>query len=69
MAGNVAEWVERVPEPNGGGAANVGGDASGVAKGGSWASAFAADLRVWAKVELDPKVGDPRVGVRCAYPP
>jgi formylglycine-generating enzyme required for sulfatase activity len=41
----------------------------GVVKGGSWASALAADLRLWARVELDPDARDPRVGVRCAYPP
>jgi sulfatase modifying factor 1 len=53
LAGNVAEWV--------------GGAARGVAKGGSWATALAADLRIWARLELPPGVGDPRVGFRCAY--
>jgi formylglycine-generating enzyme required for sulfatase activity len=82
VAGNVAEWV--APEPIGpGGAGGTGsvsgraadgvgtgvGTAIGTAKGGSWASALATDLRTWAKLELDPAAHDPRVGVRCAYPP
>jgi len=41
----------------------------GVAKGGSWAAALATELRVLARLELAPEVRDPRVGVRCAYPP
>jgi formylglycine-generating enzyme required for sulfatase activity len=58
LAGNVAEWVlapEAVP-------------AVAVAKGGSWASSIATDLRVWARLELPPGAVDPRVGFRCAYP-
>jgi formylglycine-generating enzyme len=62
IAGNVAEWV--APE-----APDVRNDAIGVAKGGSWQSSLATDLRVWARLELDPRAKDPRVGVRCAYPP
>jgi formylglycine-generating enzyme required for sulfatase activity len=58
MAGNVAEWVS--PEGSG---------RPGVAKGGSWQSALASDLRVWARLELAPSATDSRVGVRCAYPP
>jgi formylglycine-generating enzyme required for sulfatase activity len=61
LAGNVAEWV--APDPADSRAAQV-----GVAKGGSWQSALAADLRIWARLELDPMAHDPRVGVRCAYP-
>lgn len=53
LAGNVAEWVETPQGP--------------VAKGGSWATPMAADLRIWAKLEVDPKAKDPRVGARCAY--
>jgi formylglycine-generating enzyme required for sulfatase activity len=53
LAGNVAEWI-----------------APGrAAKGGSWASDLAADLRVWARLELPSGAGDLRVGVRCVYPP
>jgi formylglycine-generating enzyme len=58
LAGNVAEWV----------AANAAAG-TGVAKGGSWADALASDLRIWARLEVDPTAHDPRVGLRCAYPP
>ena len=54
MAGNVAEWVA---------------DDGGVAKGGSWQSALASDLRVWARRELGPDARAPDVGFRCAYAP
>jgi formylglycine-generating enzyme required for sulfatase activity len=59
VSGNVAEWVapgKAHPE-------------LGIAKGGSWQSALASDLRIWARLELEPSARDPRVGVRCAYPP
>jgi len=59
LAGNVAEWV----------AGGDGSPARGVAKGGSWRDALATELRVWARLELDPERGDRRVGVRCVYPP
>jgi formylglycine-generating enzyme required for sulfatase activity len=52
MAGNVAEWVISADGP--------------VARGGSWRSALATDLRTWARLELDPGAHDDRVGVRCA---
>jgi len=53
LAGNVAEWV-----------------APGrAAKGGSWASDLAADLRIWERIELSVGARDPRVGLRCVYPP
>lgn len=51
LAGNVAEWVETPQGP--------------VAKGGSWATPLAADLRIWARLEVDPTSHDPRVGCRC----
>jgi len=54
LAGNVAEWVD--------------GTAS-IAKGGSWATALAADLRIWARLSLPPGGRDPRVGFRCVYAP
>jgi formylglycine-generating enzyme len=57
MAGNVAEWVAPSPSSSKG----------GVARGGSWRSALATDLRTWARLELDPDRPDDRVGVRCAY--
>jgi formylglycine-generating enzyme required for sulfatase activity len=53
MAGNVAEWVVA---------------ATPRVKGGSWQSALAAELRVWAYRELSPESHEPWVGVRCAYP-
>jgi len=58
LAGNVAEWV---------GPAGRGGPT--VAKGGSWRSSLASDLRVWARLELAPGGAGPDVGFRCAYPP
>ncbi len=57
MAGNVAEWV--APE--------VGSPSVGVARGGSWQSGLAAEIRTWARLEIDPARPDSRVGVRCAY--
>jgi formylglycine-generating enzyme required for sulfatase activity len=59
MAGNVAEWVALEPaRPQ-----------VGIAKGGSWQDALATSLRIWARLELQPDERDPRVGVRCVYPP
>jgi formylglycine-generating enzyme len=58
LGGNVAEWVSSAE-----------GGGPGVAKGGSWRSALASDLRVWARLELASGEGDSRVGFRCAYPP
>ncbi len=57
LAGNVAEWVAARPMT----------PRLGVAKGGSWRSELAAELRVWARLELDPDARDDRVGVRCVY--
>jgi formylglycine-generating enzyme len=55
MAGNVAEWVAPGSNP------------MGIARGGSWKSALATELRTWGRLELDPDQPDSRVGVRCAY--
>jgi formylglycine-generating enzyme required for sulfatase activity len=63
LAGNVAEWVSVDTGPAGA------GYGYGFAKGGSWATSLASDLRIWARLTLDPEARDPRVGVRCAYPP
>jgi formylglycine-generating enzyme required for sulfatase activity len=79
LAGNVAEWVAPNPsasaEPSAErghgpdtGAGGLNGQL-GVAKGGSWQSELATELRIWARLELRPGAHDPRVGVRCAYPP
>jgi formylglycine-generating enzyme len=66
MAGNVAEWVL----PSGGlGEGPQTKGSMGIAKGGSWRSALAAELRVWARLEVPPDVHDARVGFRCVYPP
>jgi formylglycine-generating enzyme required for sulfatase activity len=59
LAGNVAEWVSEA----------AGSGTAGVAKGGSWAVSLAAELRIWARLTLDANARDPRVGLRCAYPP
>ena len=57
MAGNVAEWVDTADR-----------DASrGVARGGSWKTSLATDLRSWSRLEIGSAVKDPRLGVRCAY--
>jgi formylglycine-generating enzyme required for sulfatase activity len=53
MAGNVAEWV-------------VTANGRGVARGGSWRTALATELRTWARLEVDAVAHDDRVGVRCA---
>jgi hypothetical protein len=37
------------------------------ARGGSWQSELATDLRTWARLELPEAARDPRVGVRCAF--
>jgi formylglycine-generating enzyme required for sulfatase activity len=58
LAGNVAEWVD-----------GARGRSTGVAKGGSWQTGLAAELRIWARLELAPDSRDSRVGVRCAYDP
>lgn len=65
MAGNVAEWVlagsGEGPQTDSG--------TIGIAKGGSWRSPLAAELRVWARLEVPPGVHDARVGFRCVYAP
>jgi formylglycine-generating enzyme len=57
LAGNVAEWVI-LDDPG-----------KGAARGGSWQSGLASELRVWARLEVIPSARDVRVGLRCAYPP
>jgi formylglycine-generating enzyme required for sulfatase activity len=57
MAGNVAEWV--APDPS--------SPQPGIARGGSWRSALATELRTWSRLELDPDQKYAEVGVRCAY--
>jgi formylglycine-generating enzyme len=57
LAGNVAEWV----------ATDAPGSGRGIAKGGSWRSELATELRVWARIEVDPEGRDDRVGFRCVH--
>ena len=52
LAGGVAEWVQGSAEP--------------FARGGSWATAFAAELRTW-HARTPPVSGDAETGLRCAY--
>jgi formylglycine-generating enzyme len=54
LAGNVAEWVT---------------DGDAVAKGGDWTTPLAADLRIWARLQVPGGAADPRVGFRCVYAP
>jgi formylglycine-generating enzyme required for sulfatase activity len=65
MAGNVAEWVSDERSRLGEGPQTN----NGIAKGGSWRAALAADLRIWARLELPPEAHDARVGFRCVYAP
>jgi formylglycine-generating enzyme required for sulfatase activity len=58
LAGNVAEWVSTD-------AAST--NSVGVAKGGSWQSEMASELRIWSRLEVPVTSHDPRIGVRCAY--
>jgi formylglycine-generating enzyme required for sulfatase activity len=60
LAGNVAEWVSTSAGPGG---------SDGLAKGGSWQSAIATELRPWSRLEVAASARDPRIGVRCAYSP
>jgi formylglycine-generating enzyme required for sulfatase activity len=80
LAGNVAEWVAPSVAPDepteavmrgeqAGSGSPRGPGIAGVAKGGSWASDLAADLRVWADLEVASGARDGRVGLRCVYPP
>lgn len=55
MAGNVAEWT------------STDAHGRGVVLGGSYKSQLAADLRVWARKEVDVDIEDPSIGGRCAY--
>ncbi len=61
LAGNVAEWV--LATPNDAARLEV-----ALAKGGSWATSMASELRICARLELPLEAADPRVGFRCVYP-
>jgi formylglycine-generating enzyme required for sulfatase activity len=53
VAGNAAEWVS---------------DMNAV-RGGSWRSAFVAELRTWARQSKERGAADSDAGVRCVYAP
>ncbi len=60
LAGNVAEWVE----------APCAGECPRIARGGSWQSRLATELRTWPRREVSADVarrGDVSIGFRCAY--
>jgi len=71
LAGNVAEWVAGVTGVTG--AAGVTGDLPsprgtyGIARGGSYRTALATELRTWSRMEIPVSSRNPDVGVRCAY--
>lgn len=56
LGGNVSEWVIDPTAP-----------LEGHARGGNWQAEFAAELRTWQDLKLDPETRDSRVGLRCAY--
>ena len=73
MLGNVSEWVldryysNAYADPGGAGEVEEprAGNASGVARGGSWLSA-ADGVRVSRRLEMPPDAEEPHVGFRCA---
>ena len=56
LAGNVAEWVQ-TPDAA----------AFGIAKGGSYKSNLASQVRTWGAIEPPRDTRDPAIGFRCAY--
>ena len=60
MAGNVAEWI--APEMAPSSDARV-----GIARGGSWQSELATELRIWSRLEVASGARDARIGMRCVY--
>ncbi|WP_394824316.1 formylglycine-generating enzyme family protein [Pendulispora albinea] len=64
LAGNVAEWV--ASDASGGPNSPAGG-AFGVARGGSYRTELATELRTWSRMEIPPSSRNLEVGVRCAY--
>jgi formylglycine-generating enzyme required for sulfatase activity len=68
MAGNVAEWVDATAAAKADGSGEEPRNMD-LVKGGSWETALASDLRVWARRELRPESQARDVGFRCAYPP
>ena len=56
LAGNVAEWVHTYE-----------GVTMGIAKGGSYKSGLASQIRTWGLIEPPRDTRDPSIGFRCAY--
>lgn len=67
MAGNVAEWVAPASESRERAAADAATLDIGVARGGSWQSDLATELRLWSRLEVAPGARDARIGMRCVY--
>ncbi len=67
LAGNVAEWVSVARPPVADAGLSPGVREAYVARGGSWQSALATELRTWSRLEVAAGARDPRVGFRCAY--
>ena len=67
MAGNVAEWVAPASESREKAAADAATLDIGVARGGSWQSDLATELRLWSRLEVAPGARDARIGMRCVY--
>jgi len=67
LAGNVAEWVTPGPAPVPQASDAGAGAAFGVARGGSYRTALATELRTWSRMEISPSSRNSDVGVRCAY--
>jgi formylglycine-generating enzyme required for sulfatase activity len=59
LAGNVAEWVAARPDDR--------SNPEGAARGGSFVTALATDLRTWQTRALPATTRSVEVGVRCAY--
>jgi formylglycine-generating enzyme len=56
LSANVSEWVIDPERPN-----------EGITRGGSFASSFAAELRIWKRQLRDPETRDVQIGARCVY--
>jgi formylglycine-generating enzyme len=56
LSANVSEWVIDAKHPN-----------EGITRGGSFASSFAAELRIWKRQLRDIEARDVQIGARCAY--
>ena len=74
LAGNVAEWVTTpgasdtdASDADASPASPTSPTSHAIARGGSYASSLATELRTWERVELPVSTKDPSIGFRCAY--